>query len=393
MESAPALYLHVPFCSRACPYCDFDFEVAGSRRLPQRIDAWLAGLEAERAARKLGGLLRTVYLGGGTPSLLGEEGLSRLFAWIDEHFDRSRVLECTVELNPEHVDAALLETMRALGVGRVSLGVQSLSTRGLAQLGRVHDRARALESIAACVESFECSVDFIIGWAPEQASREEELLRELEAVEALGVGHLSLYALTIEPGSAWPGLVSRGLRAEVDEDAQTRLLESAERWLVSRGWSHYEVSSYAKPGREAVHNQAYWTGRDYLGLGPSASSATYRELPTGCVVERRSNPRGLDAWLACDLGAVETERVEGEAAAGEALWLALRQLEGIEVDPILGRFSQVDRGWLDRRISRQLERGNLVWEGQGRVLRVAPGRWIWHDSIALDLVAPEEESR
>lgn len=393
----PGLYIHVPFCARACPYCDFDFEVPGKRELPARVDAWLEGLEAEVLARGLSGPLRTLYLGGGTPSALGAEGLERVFSWIDSRFDRRGVIETTVELNPEHVQPELLLALQRVGVGRVSLGVQSLASGGLSELGRVHDVARARQAIAACVKKFETSVDLILGWTGQRFDGAAGGLREaLEFADGSGIAHLSLYALTIEQGSAWPGLVRRGLRQEPDEEAQAEVLNQAERWLVDHGWDHYEVSSYARGGQLAQHNRAYWTWRDYWGIGPSASSASYDRDASGGSVARRTNPRGLDAWLSGvrlkGSEAFEVELLRGEAAAGEALWLGLRRLGGIELAEFFTRFTQVDLGWLKRRIDRQLELGNLEYCDDKRALRVAPGRWAWHDSIAIDLVASDADS-
>jgi oxygen-independent coproporphyrinogen-3 oxidase len=371
--------------------------------LGARVDAWFDGLESELEARKLGGPVRSVYVGGGTPSVLEPEGISRLFAWIDRHFDRSEALECTVELNPEHVTPALLAALEQASVGRVSLGVQSLARQGLQELGRAHDAELGRRAISQCAARFETSVDFILGWTGQRfAGGETALIEALEFVHAAGVEHLSLYALTIEAGSSWPGLVRRGLRKEPDDESQAALLDAAEGWLVERDWVHYEVSSYARGGKLAEHNRGYWTWRDYLGMGPSAGSAKHSRGSAGTRTRRRTNPRGLQAWLeVLEEGAGGEERLEargsvetleGEEAAAEGLWLGLRRLQGIDLGQFLGRFPQVDEDWLRRRVSRQLQLGNLEFFEGGRALRVAPGRWTWHDSIAVDLVASERDS-
>lgn len=386
------LYVHVPFCERACPYCDFDFEVGRPARLGLAIERWLAGLERERLARIAAGEhlevdIDTLYVGGGTPSVLAPEQLRGLFAWLGRGFlfDPGSLREVTVELNPEHVDAARLDALVELGVGRVSLGVQTLAPSGLRELGRAHDREAALTAIERCVaRGLRTSADLIVGWRGQGV---DELRRDLDALAERGVEHVSIYGLTIEPDTPWPKLVRRGLRVLPDDDLQADLLLAAEAELEARGYVHYEVASYARSGAEAIHNSKYWRWIDVIGLGPSAASVRHRsatgEGQGGGVVERRSNPRGLEAWAGSS--APISERLEGRSAAAEGLWLGLRRLRGMDVNAFLGRFG-VDRSWLEARVARQLRLGNLEWALDGALLRVAPGRWLWHDSIAVGVL-------
>lgn len=374
------LYVHVPFCARACPYCDFDFEVA---RSPERIDAWLDGLERERIgrARELEGVrFDTVYVGGGTPSVLAPAQLRRLSTWLRAGLgiDPATLREFTVELNPEHVSHELLEALEQIGVDRVSLGVQSLVPEGLRALGRVHGVDEARGCVRACVErGLRTSADLIVGWP---GHTDAGLHDELDALLEAGVEHLSIYALTIEPDTPWPKLVRRGFRVLPDEDEQAERLLAAEQHLSARGLLHYEVASYARPGAQAVHNGKYWRFVDVVAFGPSAASVRHH----AGVVERRVNVRGLAAWLD-DPADPERERLEGDRAAAEGLWLGLRQLGGLDVARYLERFA-VDRPWVEARIARQLALGNLELREGGAVLAVAPGRWLWHDSIAVDLL-------
>lgn len=372
--SAPGLYVHVPFCARACPYCDFDFRVVG-RRLD--VAGYVASLIAEIEARRLTGTaVRTVYLGGGTPSILGIDGLRATFAALDRHFDRSAALETTVELNPEHVDVALLDALVELGCDRVSLGTQTLEHDGLVQLGRMHDRARGRAAIERAAErGLAVSADLIVGW-PGQTSA--MLDRDVQQLVDAGARHLSIYALTIEPGTPWSSLVARGTRAMPDDDHQADLLARVEAWAEAAGWEHYEVASYAaSPDDRAVHNLGYWTGVDYVGLGPSAASAEYG---ADGAVTRRTNPRSNDPE-----GTAATEEIlDPVAAAAEGLWLGLRVLTGLSVTRWLARFPAVDEAWLDARIERCVRRGDLLRNGDH--LGIAPGRWLHHDSIAAELL-------
>ena len=384
-SSLPGLYVHVPFCARACPYCDFDFEVGRRPGLDTRIDAYLDGISRELELRDISGSVRTLYLGGGTPSALGPDGLVELFDRLGARVDWSAAEEVCVELNPEHVDASMIEALASAGVGRVSLGVQSLSDAGLVELGRAHRRERAMSAMAQCVGRFDVSADLIVGRPGE---RVEELDAAVDALDRLGIEHVSIYALTIEADTPWVQLVRRKQRDMPDEERQGEALEVVESALLRRGFEHYEIASYAKPGRRARHNQAYWRGRDYWGVGPSAHSATH--VPDG--VRRRGNARGLDAWRSSLAEGAGEEQLTGEAAAGEALWLALRLLDGVRTEDFLARFPSLPTGWMEARTRAQRERGNLEWATDpdgGTRIRVAPGRWLWHDAIAVDLVGDD----
>lgn len=379
---APAgLYLHVPFCARACPYCDFDFEVGRRPQLDAAIDSWFAGLATEWSRRGLTGEFDTVYVGGGTPSALGPEGLARLFAWLGHAgVDVGRTRETTVELNPEHVDEPLLGALVDAGVQRVSLGVQSLDAVGLRELGRAHDVTVGRSSVAASVGAgLRVSADLIVGW---RGHDEGILRREVDELLSAGVEHVSVYALTIEPETPWLELVRRGLRVLPDDDRQAELLLAAEAELTGAGLVHYEVASYAVAGAEAIHNGKYWRWSDVVGLGPSAASVHHGPG----TVDRLGNPRGLAAWRSGE--APTHERLAGERAAAEGLWLGLRRLPGLDVGVYQRRFG-VDDHWLGARIARQIALGNLEWFERpdgARCLRVAGDRWLFHDTIAADLL-------
>ena len=392
------LYVHVPFCARACPYCDFDFQVGRSPAsapliagLERELDARLAAEtgpigqgEADMSQRTgvvpPGSGWPTVYLGGGTPSLLGPDGLRELGAWIGRRFPGAGAREYTVEVNPEHGDAPLFAAVRAIGGTRVSLGVQTLDPAGLQALGRVHAPRTALQALAAALAAdLAVSADLIVGWPGQSpASLADDVARLVDA----GVRHVSVYALTVESGTPWETLVRRGKRRLPDPDHQADMLIASEAALTAAGLEHYEVASYAAPGQRALHNLGYWTWQDYLGLGPSAHSAVYAGDGS---VRRRGNLRGLPAWTAGPGEAAEHDPQGPVAAASEGLWTGLRHLPGLKIADFLARFPAVDRAWIAARTRRQVARGNL--ELGEDLLRVAPGRWLWHDAIAADLLA------
>ena len=385
MSASLGVYVHVPFCARACPYCDFDFEVGRRGDLP----AYLEGVERELAHRRTdlaGRNVTTLYIGGGTPSLLTPSQVGRIRDAVGQT-GQLALEEWTVEANPEHVDRAWAEGIRSLGVDRVSLGTQSFAATGLTTLGRAHDAAQARQAARILKdEGLRVSVDLIVGWPGQGAAGLE---RELEEVVRIEVEHISVYALTIEDGTPWTTLVRRGVRAMPDDDAQADRLAQTERFLLAAGYEHYEIASYARAGARAVHNVGYWRWRDYVGIGPSAASATFG--PDGTVA-RRTNPRGLDSWrqgLASPAdpgaGALPThDHLGPDQAAREGLWLGLRLLEPLDLERFERHFSR-ERGWAWTQLEPLARRGLIRRVGQSHA-QVEPGEWLLHDIIADELL-------
>lgn len=375
--SGAGLYVHVPFCARACPYCDFDFEVGALDQVP----AYLQGIAQSAASYARQGWVGfdTIYLGGGTPTMLDAAQFESLRESIDVLVAGTEIKEFSVEFNPEHHQPELLAALRELGVNRLSMGVQSFQEQGLTILGRAHRASAALRAMNAAGEAgFELSCDLMVGW-PGQSRR--SLARDLETLISLDLPHISIYAMTVEERSAWPKLVRRGQREMPDPERQAECLAQVEQALQSAGYLHYEIASYAKGGAVARHNSKYWSGQDYLGLGPSAHSARHDSRGG---VERWGHRRGLRAWLQAPEAIAERERLQGEESAAEALWLSLRRLDGLRVSDFLQRCPQVDESWLAARTRGLRERALLVQRGD--CLQVAPGAWLLHDSIAQELL-------
>lgn len=378
-----AVYVHFPWCLQKCPYCDFASASIRRTEVPHReyADAVLRELawHAERGAL---GELRSVFFGGGTPSLWAAQELGRVLAGIRGAFaSHAEDLEITVECNPSSLDEEKAHALAEQGVNRLSVGVQALDRDRLRYLGRLHDAQGALQALRCAHKAVpRVSGDLMFGTPGQPAA---SFLDEVEQLVDLGLSHLSIYALTIEPNTQFGELHRKGrLTLAKDDDYADTFLAIEER-LQRHGFSHYEVSNYARPGQTSQHNQHYWRGGDYLGLGCAA---------VGCITERpgrarrvRNQPQPSAYTNAADLDALcsESELLDGEALVREALLLGLRTEEGVNltrtaeragIDPLKGRGKALERA---------LTRGNVVIEDDH--LRVPKARWLHLDSIVSDL--------
>ena len=286
-----ALYIHWPFCKSKCPYCDFNSHVRAG------IDEarWRAALLRELdhgATQTRGRELGSIFFGGGTPSLMAPSTVAALLERAAAHWPFAPDIEITLEANPNSVEAARFRDLAAAGVNRLSLGVQALDDASLKFLGRGHDRAEALAAIELARANFpRFSFDLIYA-RPGQtlAAWQDELRRALTRAG----DHLSVYQLTIEPGTAFATAHARGDFALPDEETQTALYETTQDMLGAAGLPAYEISNHARPGQESRHNLAYWRYRDYLGIGPGA----HGRLTIGGDKYALVNHRLPETWLA-----------------------------------------------------------------------------------------------
>lgn len=271
-----ALYLHLPFCQSRCAYCDFVTEAVPCD--DPRIDAYVERLvlAIRRAGRQgLLGSIETVYLGGGTPSYVGLRRLSEILYTLSLSMHLTPEVECTMEANPESLTPAMVKDIWALGVNRLSIGVQSLHDSTLRILQRIHTADKARAAIAMARERFDnVSVDIMCG-IPGQDP--EDYCKDLAEVVELGANHVSVYPLTIEEGTPFARMIENGELAETPQDDEALMMQMAASILEPLGLERYEVASYARPGYACRHNQAYWTGKPYLGLGTAAATMMQTE--------------------------------------------------------------------------------------------------------------------
>ena len=308
-----SLYLHVPFCPKICPYCDFH----KMRRSEGLVSAYLARLEHEIAAlhAEFPGELDTLYFGGGTPSHLSDDELIRVVSALQKTWGFPGLRETTLEADPLTFDRARLDTFRALGFDRLSIGLQSTQDEVLQFLGRKHHGAEGLAAVEmALAAGFTVSADVITAVTGQDAAR------DLHTLAQTGVPHISVYNLTIEANTPF---ARRGVRVDEDKEADDYAL--TDEILSHYGLGRYEVSSHARPGFEAQHNQVYWSGAHFLALGPSAASF----VPAlGLMGERRNN-RTMRGWLAGE--APETTPVGPLEWVQDVLMTGLRTRRGVAI--------------------------------------------------------------
>jgi putative oxygen-independent coproporphyrinogen III oxidase len=390
------LYVHFPWCLQKCPYCDF-LSIARERAEIPREDYTAAVLrELRRRAPPLRERpLSTVFFGGGTPSLWGSAGIATILSELPRHFSFAETgLEVTVECNPSSFSLELAREFVAAGVNRVSIGVQSLDAERLRFLGRLHDAKGGLDAVSAALEGGvpRVSADLIFGVAGQSP---EDAAREAEQVAALGVGHLSAYSLTIEPGTAFGSLHKRGRLPLLAEAAAAQSFVAVHDALEARGFEHYEISNYAKPGEQSRHNLGYWRGDDYLGLGvgawgtisePSTRSSTrYRNTPSA---ERYLGEQDWPEPTPGTAGSAHTyhscERLTPQDRRMERLMLGLRVREGVDLEQLEAELgtAAVDAASVPN-YRRRIAEGHLRLDGTR--LKIPSSFWLFADSIIRDV--------
>jgi oxygen-independent coproporphyrinogen-3 oxidase len=360
------LYVHVPFCARRCTYCDFSIAVRRSVPAQEYVDAIRAELDVRFGGRRLA--LDTVYFGGGTPSRLGGEGVTRLLDVIADHATLAPAAEVTLEANPDDVTAESATAWRRAGVNRLSLGAQSFHDDVLAWMHRTHDA----RGIATAVEHARdagidnVSLDLIFA-LPAEVTRSWE--RDVDSALALQPEHVSLYGLTVEPHTPLGRRHFRGELAEAPEERYEHEFLYADATLTAAGFEHYEVSNFARPGRQSRHNASYWSDAAYAGIGPAA-----HEFDGNA---RRWNVAPYAEWLARVVADTDPmggcERLTEENRVAEEIYVGLRTRRGVRIE-----------GTESARAALWMTAGWAILSAENQ-LRLTPLGWLRLDAIAADL--------
>ncbi|PZU82492.1 MAG: coproporphyrinogen III oxidase [Shinella sp.] len=378
-EPGFGVYVHWPFCAAKCPYCDFNSHVRHQPvDQPRFVSAFLREMQE---MRRLSGpkTVTSIFLGGGTPSLMAPETVDAILNAIARHWHVPDGIEITMEANPSSVEATRFRGYRSAGVNRVSLGVQALNDPDLKFLGRLHDVADALKAIRLAREIFpRMSFDLIYA-RPNQTVEAWE--KELREAISYAVDHLSLYQLTIEDGTAFYGLHKAGKLITLDEEQSAVLYEATQEITAREGLPAYEVSNHARPGAESRHNLTYWRYGDYAGIGPGA----HGRLTRGRDKIATATERVPEAWLAaveerCH-GMVDQEILDLDEQADELLLMGLRLREGVD----LARWQQLSGRDPDPAKEQfLLEHGFIERLGNSR-LRCTPSGMLVLDAVVADL--------
>ena len=384
MPSPLALYIHWPFCVSKCPYCDFNSHV----RETVDDDAWRAALLADmayEAALTPGRKLTSIFFGGGTPSLMPPSTVAALIDAAAQHWGFADNIEITLEANPSSVEAARFADIAAAGVNRVSLGLQSLDDAALAFLGRAHSVAESLDALAVAQHHFgRVNIDLIYARPAQTASQwEAELRRAL----SFGTDHVSLYQLTIEPGTRFETLVRTGHFIPADDDDAATLYELTGQMTSAAGIPAYEISNHAKPGSESRHNLSYWRYDDYIGIGPGAHG---RRL--NFATQRHKKPENFLSAVGRNAHGISSEdRLDAATRATESLLMGLRLAEGISLSRLSDRTGIASDNLLDTHAVDKIAQLGLIRRDGDRVT-VTPQGMPLLDAILPQIVNVEAEA-
>ena len=378
-----ALYVHWPFCLAKCPYCDFNSHVRERVSAAEWEAALLADL-AHEAARPGRAPLASIFFGGGTPSLMPPALVARIIDRAEELFGFAGAAEITLEANPSSVEANRFAALAAAGVNRVSLGVQALEDDALRMLGRLHTVDEALAALETAQHHF-ARVSFDLIYA-RPGQTEAAWGRELERALVFGTEHLSLYQLTIEPGTRFATDVRRGALVPLGDDEAADLFALTQHLTAAAGLPAYEISNHARPGCESRHNLAYWRYRDYLGIGPGAHGRR-----GGIATVRHRKPENYLAAVARQGHGVSEERaLPPREQAQEALMMGLRLAGGVDLAKMGRRFGLARDELIDaRKLALHAAQG-LVRCEDARLIVTARGVPLL-DALLPELVALESE--
>jgi oxygen-independent coproporphyrinogen-3 oxidase len=369
------IYLHIPFCRRACYYCNFHFSTT-LRQKDALVESLLQEMQLQQPYLQ-GQPVHTVYFGGGTPSLLPDADLQRLLEKLHQLFPVSDQAEVTLEANPDDLQPEKLQALKTMGINRLSIGVQSFHETDLRWMNRAHNHQQALQCIpdAQAAGFHNLSIDLIYGGP---TLSDEGWAQNVRQAIDLQVPHLSCYALTVEPRTALDHFIRQHKVAPVNPDKAARHFEMLTGWLAAAGYEHYEISNFALPGYRSRHNSSYWQGQPYLGLGPSAHSFNGHS--------RQWNVANNSSYInAIQQGKVpfERENLTPDMMLNEYIMTALRTSEGCHLYLVEERFGADKRRRLETASQEYILAGKMV--NRNDTLVLTPEGKLFADGIAAAL--------
>jgi len=369
------IYIHIPFCRQACHYCNFHFTTSLTRK-NELIAALLKELDLRQNYLQ-NEAVETIYLGGGTPSLLEVSDLEKLLGYIWKNFSSSPATEITLEANPDDISEEKIREWLDTGINRLSIGIQSFFEEDLLWMNRAHNAKQAKDSLElACRHFKNITVDLIYG-TPMLTDNKWE--KNVETILSYDIPHISCYALTVESKTALQKMIKLGKTEDVNPDKQSDQFLLLMRWLKDAGYEHYEISNFAKPGFRSRHNTSYWQGKKYLGIGPSAHSFD--------GVSRQWNISNNNTYidsLKTNSLPFEKEILTAAQQLNEYIMTSLRTIEGIDVRVVEKKFGKKEKERLLQSVKKYLENKKVVVSEAGNLVLTNEGKLL-ADGIASDL--------
>lgn len=368
------IYIHIPFCKKACHYCNFHF----STSLKLKNDFITALLKEIKLRKEYVGdeIIETIYFGGGTPSLLSAEELKEILTAIHEQYTIATHAEVTLEANPDDLNEESLQQWKQTGINRLSIGVQSFFEEDLRWMNRAHTAQQSIDNLHLAGKYFDnITIDLIYGTP---TLTDEKWQQNVEQALELNIPHLSCYALTVEPGTALAHLIGQHKITDVSTDDQARQFLLLMDWLQQAGYEHYEISNFALPGKRSRHNSSYWQGNPYLGLGPSAHSFNGQSRQWNIA----NNALYIEA-IGNNTVPFEKEELTSTQRLNEYIMTSLRTIEGLNIDLITHQFGKQAATQIQQLSKPFIESGKLQWQNNHLVL-TKEGK-LFADGIAADL--------
>jgi oxygen-independent coproporphyrinogen-3 oxidase len=376
------IYLHIPFCRQACHYCNFHFST--SLKLKNEfIDALLKEIELQKNYLPAGAdPVNTIYFGGGTPSLLKPEELSAMLQSLREHFSVAADAEVTLEANPDDLTEEKLQDWKKLGVNRLSIGVQSFFEDDLRWMNRAHTAQQAINNLQLARQYFNnITIDLIYGTP---TLPDDNWRHNVQQAIALGITHISCYALTVEPGTALASMITKHKVTDVNTEDQARQFLLLMQWMQEAGYEHYEISNFALPGKRSRHNSSYWQGAAYLGLGPSAHSFNGESRQWNVA----NNALYIQSLKAGNVP-FEIENLTNTQRLNEYIMTSLRTMEGLDVQWVAKQFGEQAANQLQQESKQFIETGKMQLHN-GRLQLTKEGK-LFADGIAAELFFEERQ--
>lgn len=375
------IYVHIPFCQQKCSYCNFHFSTS-LRFKDEMIEAILKEIRLRKDELQHKNL-KSLYFGGGTPSLLSVDELRRILDEVLKYFSFDYGIEITLEANPDDLTADYLRDLSKTEINRLSIGTQSFHQADLVMMNRAHNAQEAESSIkrAQDVGLENISIDLIYG----SPTSDFKIWKEnLEKTVELQVPHVSSYALTVEPRTALHQWIKQDKIAAPKESAQNREFYFMSDFLRNTGFEHYEISNFAKPGFHSKHNSSYWKYQEYLGIGPSAHSYNGREIRSWNVANNQLYLKNLEQ----NILPLETERLSEADQFNEMIMIGLRTVWGVDLGRIRGRFDDEIQHHFQKEVTKKMNEGKLIIEKDA--LKIPEEHWFLADGIASDLFITDE---